>query len=154
MVKRLAFAVCCLFLFVARALTAEAGYYRIMPFSETATTCRANTTISPCAIIQVLVLKPNKEFAACTATFATGAMALKFSAATPGPSCQPIRCSTCDLIPPIPPSENGLQLYRSFSTFFMEQRKAAMYWAINEQTGLLTVCAINPPAAECKAVKP
>jgi hypothetical protein len=47
-----------------------------------------------------------------------------------------------------------LGLYRSFSTFFMEQRKAAMYWAINEQTGLLTVCAIDPPAAQCKAVKP
>jgi hypothetical protein len=67
------------------------------------------------------------DHAACTATFDTAGRAFKFSAATPAPSCQPVQCSTCDPIPPIPPTENGLQLYRSFSHSFPEKLQAAMY---------------------------
>jgi hypothetical protein len=153
--ERFGLAVCCLFLFVAHPLAGEQRYYRILPFSESATTCRhANTAISPCTIIEMLVLKPTNELAKCAATFDTAAMSFKFSEATPNLSCQPIKCSTCDLIPPMPPTETGGHLYRTFSPFFMEQRKAAMYWGINQETGVLTVCAIAPPAAECKTVKP
>lgn len=155
MLKRFGLAVCCLFLFVAHPLAEETQYYRILPFSETATTCHhANMAISPCVAVEMLVLKPTNEFAACTATFDTAAMSFKFSDTTPSPSCQPIQCSTCDLIPPMPPTETGEHFYKSFSTFLIEQRKAAMYWGINRKTGLLTVCAIAPPAAECKSVKP
>jgi hypothetical protein len=153
--ERLVLAVCCLFLFVAHALAEDTQYYRIMPFSEDATTCRhANTAISPCTTIEMLVLKPTNELAACTATFDTPAMVFKFSDAKPSPSCQPIQCSTCNLIPPMPPTDTGQHFYRSFSPFFLEQRKAAMYWGINQKTGVLTVCTIDPPAADCRTVKP
>lgn len=154
MLKRLMFAVCCLLLFVAHGLAAQAKHYWLLPFSEITTQCNVNPSINACVKVKVLVLKPTNELAECTTTFDTAARVFKFSAATPAPSCQPIQCSTCDLIPPIPPTEHGLQLYRSFSNVFREKIQAAVYWRINEQTGLLTVCAFDPPAAECKTVKP
>jgi hypothetical protein len=156
MLKRLVLAVYCLFLFVAHPLAEETQYYRIFGFNETATTCRhANTPISSCMTVERLILKPTNELTACTATFdTTVAMSLKFSDVTPNPSCQPIQCSTCNLIPPMPPSETGEHLYRTFSRFVLEQRNAAMYWGINQKTGILTVCIIEPPTAECKTVKP
>ena len=153
MLKRLVLAVCCLFLFVAHGLAEQAKRYLLMPLSETTSQCNVNPSINACVMAEALVLKPNNEFAVCTATFDTAGRVFKFSA-TPAPSCRPIQCSTCDLIPPIPSTENGQQFYRSFSHTFPEKLQAAMYWGINEQTGILTVCAIDPPGAECKTVRP
>lgn len=154
MLKRIMLACCCLFLLVAQPFAEGLKYYRVMPFSETATMCRTNSANTPCMKVEALVLKPHGKLAACTATFDTAAMALRFSA-TALPFCQPIQCSTCDLIPPMPLTTHGLHyFYRSFSNFFVEQRKAAMLWSINVDSGLLTICAIDPPTAECKAVQP
>ena len=153
--ERLALIVCCLCLFVSHALAEETQYYRIIPFSESATTCRhANTALTPCMTVEVLVLKPTNEFAACTATFDTPAMLFKFSDVTPNPSCRPMQCSTCNLIPPMPPTETGGHLFRSFSPFFIERRNGTMYWGVNQKTGILTVCTLDPAAAECRTVKP
>jgi hypothetical protein len=58
------------------------------------------------------------------------------------------------LIPPISPTDNRLDLYRPIGILHSPAADAATYWAINEQTGVLTVCAIDPPSAECQTVKP
>jgi hypothetical protein len=153
MLKRLVLAVSCLFLFVAPGLADQAQRYLLIPLSETTSQCNVNPSINACVMAEALVLKPNNEFVVCTATFDTAGRVFRFSA-TSAPSCWPIQCSTCDLIPPIPPTENGQQFSRSFSHTFPEKLQAAMYWGINEQTGILTVCAIDPPTAECKTVRP
>lgn len=153
MLERLLLAVCCVFLFVVPGLAEQAKRYLLFPLSETTSQCNVNPSINACVTAEALVLKPNNEFAVCTATFDTAGRVFKLSA-TPAPFCRPIQCSTCDLIPPIPQTDNGLQFYRSFSHTFPEKLRAAMYWGINEQTGLLTVCAIDPPAAECKTATP
>jgi hypothetical protein len=155
MPKRLVLAAVCLFLFVAHGFAQQPGRYLIIPFSETTSQCNANPSVNTCVVIEALVLKPNNGFSACTATFDTAGRVFRFSTAPSfAPYCLPIQCSTCDLIPPIPPTENGQQFYRSFSHSFPERVQAATYWGINEQTGILTVCAIDPPLAECKTVKP
>jgi hypothetical protein len=154
MLKKPGVAFCCFFLFVAQAPAEEAKNYQIFPLSDRTTECRTNQTRASCVISEVLVLKPNNELAACTASVDIGSRQFQLSAAVPVPSCQPVQCSRCDLIPPISPTENRLELYRTFSYFQPLTIDAAMYWAINQQTGVLTVCAIEPPFAECKTVTP
>jgi hypothetical protein len=152
--KRPGLAVCCLFLLVAQALAEEARNYQILPLSDRITQCRTEQAHANCVISKILVLKPNSELAACTANVDIGAREFQFSPAVPAPSCQPIQCSRCDLIPSISPTENRLELYRPFSFFQPLTIDGAVYWAINQQTGLLTVCAMDPPFAECKTVTP
>jgi hypothetical protein len=141
------------FFFFAHELTAQTQRYLLIPLSETTSQCNLKVSINACVTAEALVLKPNNEFAVCTATFDTAGRVFRFSA-TSAPSCGNLQCSTCNLIPPIPPTENGQQFSRSFSHTFPEKMQAAMYWGINEQTGVLTVCAIDPPAADCKTVTP
>jgi hypothetical protein len=153
--KRAAFAVWSIYLLVAHAFGEEAKTYQILPFFEKITQCHEDqTTHTTCVITEVLVVKPNYEIAACTATVDIGGRTFKFSAALPSPSCQPIQCSRCDLIPPIPAKANRLSLSRSLAYFHPLTIDAAMYWGMNEQTGLLTVCAIDSSFAECQTVRP
>jgi hypothetical protein len=152
--KNLLLAVCCLFSCVAQASAEDAQYYRLLPFSDKAAECRVNQANAGCVISEILVLKPNNEFVLCSATFQVGDRTLKFSSTTPALSCQAIECSTCDLIPPIPPTEPRLELYKARALLRSPTAEAATYWGINGQTGQLTVCAINPPFAECRTVKP
>ena len=155
MLKALWLAVCCLLLSVVQTLAEDAKHYQILPFAEKATECHVSEAVNAsCVTIEVLILKPNNELATCTATFKTSARTFKFSAVTPAPTCTPIRCSTCDLMPPISPTETRLELYRSLSIFRTPTVDSAMYWGVNEQTGLLTVCAIDSRVAECKTLRP
>jgi hypothetical protein len=154
MLTRLGIAVCSLFFLVARAFADEANHYQLLPFVSDATACHVNqTNYMGCVLEKIIVLKPNNEFAVCTATFETGGGTFKLSD-TPAPSCQPIYCSKCDLIPPISTTENRIVLYRPFAYFAPLKINAATYWAINQQTGTLTVCAIVPPTANCQSTKP
>ena len=147
-------AVCSLLLLVGQAIADEVGHYQVLPFAEDATGCRINpTTYRSCVVSEVMILKPNKEFAICKATFETNGGTFKLSD-TPAPSCQPIYCSNCDQIPPISPTENRVEVYRPFAYFAPLKLNAATYWAINQQTGLLTVCGIVPPTANCQTMKP
>lgn len=154
MLRKLGVAFCYFFLFIAQAFAEEAKSYQIFPLSDRITECRTDQTRASCVISEVLVLKPNNELAACTASVDIGSRQFQLSATVPAPSCQPVQCSRCDLIPPIAPTENRLGLYRPFSFFKPLTLDAAMYWAINQHTGVLTVCAIEPPFAECKTVTP
>jgi hypothetical protein len=153
--KRLEFGVCCFLLLVAQALDVEARDYALLPFFQKITQCQVDQTVhTTCVITEVLVLKPNDELVACKVTVDIGARTFKFSAALSAPSCQPIQCSGCDLIPPIPPKANRLSLSQTLAYYHPLTIDAVMYWGINEQTGLLTVCAIDPSFAECQTVKP
>src|SRR5580692_9845480 len=105
MPKRLVLAVCCLFLFVADGRAQQATRYLIIPLSESTNQCNVNPSINTCVTVEALILKPNNEFAACSATFDTAGRLFKFATTRPAPSCLPIQCSTCDLIPPIPPTD-------------------------------------------------
>jgi hypothetical protein len=155
LLKRLGLALCGVLLFVTQTPAEEAKNYQILPFFGRTGECRANQTINAaCVIVEVLILKPNSELAACTASIGTDGRKFQFSAALPPPSCQAIQCSRCDLIPPIAPTENRLEFYSPFSYIHPLTIDAAIYWAINRQTGVLTVCAIDPPFAECKTVTP
>lgn len=153
--KRLQLALCCFLLLDAQALRVEARDYELLPFFQKITQCQVDQTVhTTCVITEVLVLKPNDELVACTVTVDIGARAFKFSAALSAPSCQSIQCSRCDLIPSIPPKANRLSLFQSLAYFHPLTIDAVMYWGINEQTGLLTVCAIDPSFAECQSVRP
>jgi hypothetical protein len=153
--KRLALALTCVLLFVAQTLAQQARSYQILPFADKITECRASTTLNTaCVISEVLVLKPNNEIAACSATIDLDGRKFQFSATLPAPSCLPLQCSKCDLIPPISPTENRLELYRTYAAIKPLTIDAGLYWGINQQTGGLTVCAIDPPVAECKSATP
>jgi hypothetical protein len=155
MLKKLLLALCCLFLFFGQPRAEEAKHYQLLPFSDRAASCHVNqaATSTSCMISEVLVLKPTNEFAICSAFFEIHERMLKFSS-SPATSCKPIHCSTCDLIPPISPTDNRLELYRPVGILHSPAADAATYWAVNEQTGVLTVCGIDPPSAECQTVKP
>lgn len=154
MLKRLELALCCCFLFVAQALAEEGKNYQIVPLSDKITECTTDQAHASCVVSRVLVLKPNDQLAVCTANVDIGSREFQFTPAVPAPSCQPVQCSRCDLIPPISSTENRLGFFRNFSFFKPLTIDAVMYWAINQHTGVVTVCAMAPPLAECKTATP
>src|SRR5690348_7490199 len=142
--KSLLLTLCCLVLLVDQPRAEEGKHYQLLPFSDRAASCHLNQAASStsCLISEVLVLKPNKEFVICAAFFEISERRLKFSSGTQAPSCKDIHCSRCDLIPPIAPTDNRLELYRPVGILHSPAADAAIYWALDEQAGVLTLCAI------------
>jgi len=151
MLKRITLLACCIFV-ATQAHAQGTGNFQLFRIKETAAECVQGKTGSSAAQSTIVVLNTsNGQLAQCFANYDLGNNL--FCAA---PSCSPIQCKNCNLIPS---GTTGQSLFVGFSPSISPETAgsplpfgtpSAILWSINEQTGSLTVCGLSIPNALCQ----